>query len=179
MKKITVILLALIMSISFVACSSKSDDTVTEEPTTETTTQLVEKTTALPTDDEEKGKKLSARISEILSMEGADFGGDLSTGGFSYELTDASPEEVYKNEASDEIKAQSEEKAKALVDGIREFYNDEITFVSSETRVVGTGDNGIDSALYEITYNNSQNQSLVIIADSRGEIVIVKCNFTW
>ena len=185
MKKTTALLLMAIICISFAACSkTAADGESTTEPasaasTEKTTEQIVEKTTAQPKSDSQKGEKLKKTvISTLGSKAEADISGELEYGKFIYKYNrDASV--IYANERNDETEKLAEKNAKKLADSISDIYNDKLTLHSSDTKQIGTGENGIDSVQYQFYYINSQNQLLTVYADSDGEISYADCKFTW
>ena len=184
MKRITALLLTAIICISFAACSksdknSESTSAQTITATEKATEQIIEKTTAKPKSDSQKGEKLKeAVISTLGSKAEADLSGELEYGKFIYKYNrDASV--VYANERNDETEKLAEKNAKKLADSISDIYNDKLTLHSSDTKQIGTGENGIDSVQYQFYYINSQNQLLTVYADSDGEISYAECKFTW
>lgn len=186
MKKILLVVLSLIICICFAACfnnNAQTDNTnesvVSEIPTTknETTAERETSTTAPAKEDNEKGKQLEKAVADCLSSDGKVESDNL--GGFEYKTDNLDTAEMYSMEASEELAKLAEDNAKAFVENIGEFYSDEIKYESTGISQYGSGDNGIDSATYVITYTNSQYQELEIRADSTGEIYYVSCSFTW
>lgn len=184
MKKITALILTAIICISFAACSKSADDSESTSAQTttaaeKTTEQIIEKTTAKPKSDSQKGEKLKAAVISTLGNKAeAEISGELEYGKFIYKYNrEASA--VYANEHSDEKEKLAEENAKKLADSISEMYTDELKLHNYETKQIGTGENGIDSVQYQFYYINSQNQLLTIYADSDGEISYAECKFTW
>ncbi len=185
MKKITALLLTAIICISFAACTKSSEDgESTSEPTSaaateKTTEKIIEKTTAQPKSDNQKGEKLKeAVIGTLGNKADADISGELEYGKFIYKYSrEASA--VYANERNDKTEKLAADNAKKLADSISDIYNDKLTLHSSDAKQIGTGENGIDSVQYQFYYINSQNQLLTIYADSDGEISYADCKFTW
>lgn len=186
MKKISVICLltALAISLSAVlsACSQKNDvrETTQSEPKTiYSTTQRVTSTTAPPSKSTEKGAQLKKAVLSALGENDFEITGDTDYGSFEYRLKDADEAELYKYEQSDEMQEKAEKNAQSLVKKIKALYPDEIKLEGTQAHPVGSGENGIDSVIYIITYTNSQNQELTVRAGSNGEIYYAYCNFTW
>ena len=86
---------------------------------------------------------------------------------------------MYANEQSEEFEKKAKDNAQKLIDSIKTFYGDKITFDREYTVTIGGGDNGLDSVQYQFFYLNTQNQQIKIYADSDGEISFAECNFTW
>lgn len=183
MKKASLFICLLVMLVALAACSnekSKTDDTAsTAVSALTTTTQRVTNTTAPVSIKKEESKKLCDTVSKALGNENATVTGDKENGSFIYKINNADYDKIYANEASDEYKETAQKNAARLVDEIKAFYPDEITCESAVTQTLGSGDNGVDSAIYIITYVNTQNQELVIRADSNGKIYYANCTFTW
>lgn len=186
MKKAITLILTLSLCIVFAACNKTTTDenTAATEPQsvslTETTTEpIIEKTTAQPKSDSQKGNKLkSAVMSTLGSKENAEISGELEYGKFEYKYNrEASV--VYANERNDETEKLAADNAQKLADSISNIYNDELRLHSNNAKQIGTGENGIDSVQYQFYYINSQNQLLTIYADSDGEISYADCKFTW
>lgn len=186
MKKIITLVLAFSLCIVFAACGKEmaEENTNTTEPTSVSTTEaatetIVEKTTAEPKSDSKKGNELKATvISTLGNKENAEISGDLEYGKFVYKYNREAGV-VYANEHNDQSEKLAADNAKKLADSISNMYNDELNLHSSDTKQIGTGENGIDSVQYQFYYINSQNQLLTIYADSDGEISYADCKFTW
>lgn len=182
MKKAVGVVLAIIILICFSACGKnqeKPTDITVLTTSEKATTERVEKTTAKPTVNEKKGRKLEASLKEYFSdVDGYSLEGDFNKGGFLYKFN-RDAEIVYANERTEAFESNAKSTAKELVDEIKSFYGDEIKLESFEAKEIGNGDNGIDSVVYVATYVNTQNQALVIQLDSDGVISYVKCDFTW
>ncbi|MGN1124225.1 MAG: hypothetical protein ACI4RR_07770 [Eubacterium sp.] len=186
MKKVSVICLltALAISLSAVlsACSQKTEVKETTKAETQTvysTTQRVTSTTAPVSKSTENGERLKKAVLSALGENDFEITGDIDYGSFEYRLKDADEAELYSYEQSDEMQKKAEDNASKLVEKIKTLYPDEISLESSQAHPVGSGDNGIDSVIYIITYTNSQNQELTVRAGSNGEIYYAYCNFTW
>lgn len=180
MKKITALMLTVLICISFAACTKTAENysnnntatAVSSVSATENTTeQIIEKTTSPPKSDSQKGSELrTAVINTLGNKENAEISGELEYGKFTYKYSrDAGV--VYANERDNETEK--------LADSISNMYNDELKLHSNHTKQIGTGENGIDSVQYQFYYINSQNQLLTIYADSDGEISYADCKFTW
>lgn len=186
MKKAITFILAFSLCVVFAACSKDKaeENTNTTEPqsvsATEAATEpIVEKTTAEPKSDSQKGNELKdIVISTLGSKEDAEISGDLKYGKFVYQYNREAGI-VYANERNDETEKLATEHAKKLADSISGLYGDELKLHSSQAKQIGTGENGIDSVQYQFYYINSQNQLLTIYADSDGEISYADCKFTW
>lgn len=184
MKKITILVMLVVMVFTFSSCASGDFDnetvTTTAESSTTVVTQRQTSTTSPVKTDEEKGRGVASAVKSVLKNPNGEISGDISTGSFKYKINNIDSAKLYVNEADEEIQKTAEENAKKLVSKIKEYYPDEIKKEGSKIEGVGSSDeNGIDSAIYVITYVNTQNQELVIKADSTGEIFYVSCNFTW
>lgn len=185
MKKSILILSALVICFSFVACSHSSEaentneSVVSEIPTTtaETTTERETSTTKPATENSKKASKLESKVLEAVNIDGTVTADNI--GGFEYKAENLDTAEMYSMEQSDELAEKAEKNAKAFVDTIKEFYPDKITYEGTDASQFGNSDNGIDSVTYVITYTNAQNQELQIRADSTGEIYYISCSFTW
>ncbi|MGN1421320.1 MAG: hypothetical protein ACI4XC_07395 [Eubacterium sp.] len=186
MKKILLVVLSLIICICFAACfnnNAQTDNTnesvVSEIPTTknETTAERETSTTKPATENSKKAKDLENKVLKAVKIDGKVTVDNI--GGFKFKANKLDTEEMYSMEASEELAKLAEDNAKAFVENIGEFYSDEIKYESTGISQYGSGDNGIDSATYVITYINSQYQELEIRADSTGEIYYVSCSFTW
>lgn len=187
MKKAFVIVLCSALCLSMAACSSQSEseDTTqavkTTAPTTAvtTTTEPAVSTTAVPSENIQKGEELKTAVLGALGNEnGAEITGDLKYGSFTYKFN-REPETVYGEERSEELEEKAKENAQRLVDEISTFYTDDIVFNREYAAPIGNGDNGIDSVQYQFFYLNSQNQQLKIYADSDGTVSYAECGFTW
>lgn len=185
MKKITVCILTALICIAFAACSKPAEEKAgtsmpaSESLTEKTTAQIVEQTTAKPQSNSKKGNELKTAVSHALgNKEAAEISGELAYGKFIYKYN-RNADIVYANERNDEIEKLASDNAKKLADSISKLYNDELKLHSSDTKQIGTGENGIDSVQYQFYYINSQNQLLTIYADSDGEISYADCKFTW
>lgn len=181
MKKVSLLICLLAVLVALTACSAKERqaDDITAVSEITTTTQRVTNTTAPVSIKKEESKKLCNTVSKALGSENATVTADKENGSFVYKISNADYSKIYANEASDEHKETAEKNAAKLIDEIKAFYPDEITLESSVIQTLGSGENGVDSAIYVITYVNTQNQELVIRADSNGEIYYVNCTFTW
>lgn len=186
MKKAITFILAFSLCVVFAACGKEmaEENTNTTEPqsvsTTEAATEpIAEKTTAKPKSDSQKGNELRETVVSTLgNKKDAEISGDLEYGKFVYKYNREAGV-VYANERNDECEKLAEENAEKLADSISNLYNDELKLHSSDTKQIGTGENGIDSVQYQFYYINSQNQLLTIYADSDGEISYADCKFTW
>lgn len=180
MKKAISIALILAVCFSFFACSKKAEDTETTSTTAlTTTTEPVTSTTAPAKEDEEKGEELKETVlSSVGESTDGSITGELKYGSFTY-IFNRNPSVVYANERSQEFEDKATANAEKLVDAIKSFYGDEITFDRMYPYEIGGGDNGTDSVRYEFYYLNSQNQQLKIYADSDGVISFAECKFTW
>ncbi len=182
MKKIFALFLISAISLSFAACSNERQEEETAQPSQTTvtaTTEPVPKTTAPPSENTDKGKKLKTTVLDTLNNRiDAEISGDLKYGSFTYKFN-RNPEIVYANEQSEEFEKKAKDNAQKLIDSIKTFYVDKITFDREYTVTIGGGDNGLDSVQYQFFYLNTQNQQIKIYADSDGEISFAECNFTW
>lgn len=178
MKKSVILIITIIMCISLCACSHNENQPPTStQAVSENETQGSADITARR--DSEKGKRLKSAVAEELGTEdGALLEGDFDTGCFTYKFS-RDAQIMYAKERDDAVEAVAKENAQSLVDEISSFYGGEITLKSFEVKQIGSGDNGIDSVQYRFTYVNSQNQQLVIYADSDGVISYADCAFTW
>jgi hypothetical protein len=180
MKKLIAILLAGMLCVCASSCAkAQSEDTSTQDTTTTTERQIeqpIESTTKAPSEDSQKGEKLSASV--LSTLGGSDISGDLSYGSFTYK-NNRDAEIVYANERTDELEANAKDNAQKLVDSIKDFYGDEITYYDFIAKEIGSSENGIDSVRYQFYYINTQNQLLTIYADSDAQISYVDCEFTW
>ncbi len=186
MKKAIALVLTLSLCIAFAACSKTTtvENTDTTEPQsvsqTETTTEpIIEKTTQPHKSDSQKANELkSTVISTLGNKDGAEISGELEYGKFVYKYNrEASV--VYANERDDETEKLAINNAQKFADSLSDLYGDELKLHNSHAKPIGTGENGIDSVQYQFYYINSQNQLLVIYADSDGEISYADCKFTW
>ena len=187
MKKSITLILAFSLCVVFAACGKEmaEENTNTTEPqsisATEAATEpIAEKTTAKPKSDSQKGNELRETVVSTLgNKKDAEISGDLEYGKFVYKYN-READVVYANERNDECEKLAEANAEKLADSISNLYNDdELKLHSSDTKQIGTGENGIDSVQYQFYYINSQNQLLTIYADSDGEISYADCKFTW
>lgn len=178
MKKSVILIITIIMCISLCACSHNENQPPTStQAVTENETQGSADITARR--DSEKGKRLKSAVAEELGTEDrALLEGDFDTGCFTYKFS-RDAQIMYAKERDDAVEAVAKENAQSLVDEISSFYGGEITLKSFEAKQIGSGDNGIDSVQYRFTYVNSQNQQMVIYADSDGVISYADCAFTW
>lgn len=178
MKKSVALIITIIMCISLYACSNNENQPQTStQAVTENETQGHADITARR--DSEKGKRLKSAVAEELGAEdGAVLDGDFDTGCFTYKFS-RDAQIMYAKERDDAVEAVAKENAQSLVDEISSFYGDEITLKRFEAKQIGSGDNGIDSVQYRFTYVNSQNQQIIIYADSDGVISYADCAFTW
>ena len=177
MKKSVALIITIIMCISLCACShNENQPQASTQAVTENETQGSADITARR--DSEKGKRLKSAVAEELGTEdGAVLEGDFDTGCFTYKFS-RDAQVMYAKERDDAVEAVAKENAQSLVDEISSFYGGEITLDTFEAKQIGSGDNGIDSVQYRFTYVNSQNQQLVIYADSDGVISYADCAFT-
>ncbi len=188
MKKMVIAGLTVLLSACMCACSQTAKNSSTAASKSETETSLLSTTqprvtskTAKVSHNAEKGKKLSAAVIRVLgNAEGASVKGETDTGSFTYIYNVRSTSDVYKNEESTEMEELAKKHAQSLVRELNHYYSDDIKYEKSEVETIsGSGDNGIDSARYVIYYTNTQNQQLIIQADSDAVISYVKCDFTW
>ncbi len=188
MKKITALMLTVLICISFAACTKTAENNsnnntataVSSVSATENTTeQIIEKTTSPPKSDSQKGSELRTAVMNTLgNKENAEISGELEYGKFTYKYS-RDADVVYANERDNETEKLATDNAQKLADSISNMYNDELKLHSNHTKQIGTGENGIDSVQYQFYYINSQNQLLTIYADSDGEISYADCKFTW
>ncbi len=178
MKKSVALIITIIMCISLCACSHNENQPPTStQAVTENETQGSADITARR--DSEKGKRLKSAVAEELGTEDrALLEGDFDTGCFTYKFS-RDAQIMYAKERDDAVEAVVKENAQSLVDEISGFYGGEITLNTFEAKQIGSGDNGIDSVQYRFSYVNSQNQQLIIYADSDGVISYADCTFTW
>lgn len=185
MKKTALIILAAAVCICFAACSNSTEETEytekaaqvqTTQDSTETTQRVT--STASPTvRDDNKAKQLEKAVSSAIPTDcSANADG---TGGFELTLDKTDEAEMYSMEQSDDMQEKAEKNAADFAAAMESFYPYEISYEATQAQQIGGSDNGIDSAVYIITYTNMQNQELSIKADSTGEIYYVFCNFTW
>lgn len=193
MKKFLVLITGILFCVCLVGCSSNGDEKqttsgekiVTAIPETTqlvTETERVTSTTSPAFEDSENGLMLSDTVKEVLADgdgSACSLTGDVKYGSFEFKLNDTDTAVMYSKEQSDEMQKAAEDNAKSLVDAISTYYPYEITFESTTPQQIGSGDNGIDSVVYVITYTNTQNQELTMRADSNGTIYYAYCNFTW
>lgn len=184
MKKI-IISLSLIASVCllFTACGTPSEndgDAVSSsaELTAQSTTHRETSTTSPVSKNKAKGEKLKNAVSAQLG-DGFTVSGAVENGSFEVKADEIDNEKLYENEMSDEYLQKAKQNAEKLVEAIEDSYPDELTLVDCATQTIGSSDNGIDSALYIITYLNTQNQELQIRCDSSGSIYYAVCDFTW
>lgn len=171
----------IIMCISLCACSNKENQpqTSTQAAAQNESQRQTEIATNEPKADNEKGTMLKNTVSAELGTDtGAELTGDFATGCFTYKFS-RDAQIMYAKERDDSVEAVAKENAQSLVDEISGFYDGEITLDTFEAKQIGSGDNGIDSVQYRFSYVNSQNQKLVIYADSDGVISYADCTFTW
>lgn len=182
MKRALVLILAIALCFSFAACSNEKAQEETTQPTTTaatTTTEPVEKTTAQPSENTAKGNELKAAVLGALeNQNGAEISGDLKYGSFTYKYI-RDPKIMYEYEQTDELEKKAMDNAQKLIDSIKDYYGDEITFNRLYQAPIGGNDNGLDSVQYQFFYLNTQNQQIKIFADSDGVISFVDCRFTW
>lgn len=182
MKRIFALIIIFMFCFLLAACSKEKDKEETVQPshtTVTTTTEPVQKTTAPPSENTAQGNKLKTAVLDTLkNRKDAEISGDLKYGSFTYKFN-REPEIVYAYEQSEELEKKAKDNAQKLIDSIKAFYADEITFDREYTVTIGNGDNGLDSAQYQFFYLNTQNQQIKIYADSDGEISFVDCRFTW
>ena len=181
MKKSVILIITIIMCISLCACSHNENQPPTStQAVTENETQGSADITARR--DSEKGKRLKSAVAEELGTEdGALLEGDFDTGCFTYKFS-RDAQIMYAKERDEAVEAVAKENAQSLVDEISSFYGVRTGLAmteSFEAKQIGSGDNGIDSVQYRFTYVNSQNQQLVIYADSDGVISYADCTFIW
>ncbi len=182
MKRIFALILLFTFCFSFAACSNEKQKEETEQPSQTTvtaTTEPVQKTTAPPSENTAKGNELKTAVLDTLeNRKNAEISGDLKYGSFTYKFN-RGPEIMYADEQSEELEKRAKDNAQKLIDSIKVFYTDKITFDREYTVTIGGGDNGLDSVQYQFFYLNTQNQQIKIYADSDGEISFVDCRFTW
>lgn len=182
MKKAITFLLAIGLCITLTACTnSEAEDTISTEPqTTQSepeTTKLPEvSTTKAPENDSQKGGELKASVEQTLGD--GEIDGDLSHGSFKFSKKREAAA-TYAFEHSEDMETRAKTNAEALVSEIKNYYSDSIKLYSFEAEQIGSGENGIDSVRYKFYYINTQNQLLLIYADSDGIISFAECSFTW
>lgn len=182
MKKIFILCFAAMICFSFYACAKGQEEETTHTaaaPAVTTTTEPAVSTTAPASEDAQKGEELKSTVMQALgNKEGAVIEGNLEYGSFTYKFT-RNPEVVYANERTEKLEQKAKNNTEKLIDKIKIYYGDEISFNREYVAPIGNGDNGIDSVQYQYFYVNSQNQQIKIFADSDGVISFVDCNFTW
>lgn len=184
MKKLWIVITAILICLCLSACSKSAGETenrTTAAPQTTqsktTATERMTSTTASPKTDEEKSGRLAAAVKDHFEEAGSVV--TDSRGGFEFKLADLDEGQMYSMEMSEKMQKNAENNAKALVGEIQEYYPYALTYESTDAQQIGTGDNGIDSAVYVILYTNTQNQKLELRADSTGSIYYIDCDFTW
>lgn len=126
--------------------------------------------------DAEKGKSIKLIVKKYIGK--SEFKGELAQGAFDAKRID-SDSNMYKNEASEEYKKKAQENADKLVKEMKDYYGYGIELKECKIVTVGTGDNGVDSCYYQLTYTNKNDQVLEIRADSNGKIFYVNSQMTW
>ena len=184
MKKITAVLTAIIIALCFYGCARDNGangngaQESAEPVTTSTTeaTQRVTSTTSPVKKDGDKGEKLKKTL--IGLIDGGKVYGTTDEGSFTLSLENADPQ-MFANEADEEYKEKALDESAKIVEAIKPYYNDEIKLDGVKINTIGSGDNGVDSCVYEVIYYNTQNQELLIDCDSNGKPYYVSCKFTW
>lgn len=183
MKKMSIVFLAVLLCISFAACSKNAEEKkVTTIEEVVTTTEPVtyskpeESTTKQPEENPQKSGELKSTIANTLGDN--DLSGNVSYGKFTYR-NNRDPKLVYANEHTQKLENKANDNANDFVEKIKDFYGDEIKLDGFIAKEISFGENGIDSVRYEFYYINTQNQILTIYADSDAVISYVDCEFTW
>lgn len=179
MKKLISILLAVCICAVLTSCTNNNntEPESSTAPTTEQTTKLPEEnTTKAPEQNSQRGEELQTVLKNSLGN--GELDGDFDIGKFTFKNT-RDAQVVFAYEHTEEMESKAQSNADKLVNDIKSLYGDKIKLYSFVPEQIGNGENGIDSVRYKFYYINTQNQLLIIYADSDGVISYAGCAFTW
>lgn len=181
MKKIMILILAVLMCFFSISCSRSQDSSGTENQLSEASTEaLAVSTTKKPATDTKKAEELKLTMAKALGTSDESITVQ-NNGSFKYQPKAYDESKIYSMEYTEEIEKAAYKSIEKYIDSIREYYpdGDEIKLYIKNSKQISYGDNGIDSVYYTAVYINTQNQKITVYADSTGELYYAKCDFTW
>lgn len=190
MKKAVVAVLITVLVLTFCACSAQNKEsdekTETDNPVSQTLQNETEKesevseTLASSPDGKSSEKQAQKLKKEIMKLAENNSGKGMAVypnGHFVY-LNVRDAQSMYSQERSEE----GEKTAKKLADNIAkatEPYYGEMKKIKTDIENIGSGDNGVDSVLYNYYYESENGGQMRIQVDSDGVVSYIesKCSF--
>lgn len=186
MKKAVIAVLITVLVLAFCACSAQNKETAegntvsqTQQEASEKESEVSETLASSPEgkSSEKQAQKLKKDIMEAAENTSGKGMAVYPNGHFVY-LNVRDAQSMYSQERSKE----GEETARKLADKIAkatEPYYGEMKKIKTDIENIGSGDNGIDSVLYNFYYESKNGGQMRIQVDSDGVVSYIesKCSF--